>query len=79
MPPSKLSELAAQRLEAVRAAVKQGGIEPARLVELKLVEREDAGSQINLEVLEPDAPRPSKVREVLRRVGVPLKGTADEE
>jgi len=76
---SKLSVLAAQRLEAVRAAVKHGGIEPARLVELKLVEREDGGGQINLEVLEPDAPRPSKVREVLRRVGVPLKGTADEE
>jgi hypothetical protein len=45
----------------------------------KLVEREDAESQIDLEVPEPDAARPSKVREVLRRVGVPLEGARVED
>ena len=41
--------------------------------------RELADQQIELEVLQPDAPRPSKVREVLRRLGVPLKGSDAEE
>jgi hypothetical protein len=74
MPTSKrISELATQRLEAVRAPVKQGEIDATRLVEMKPVQREDAKGQIELEVLEPDTPRPSKVREVLQRLGVPLK------
>jgi hypothetical protein len=74
MPTSKrISELATQRLEAVRAPVKQGEIDATRLVEMKLVQRDDTAGQIELEVLEPDTPRPSKVREVLQRLGVPLK------
>jgi hypothetical protein len=74
MPTSKrISELATQRLEAVRALVKQGEIDTTRLVEMKLVQRDDAAGQIELEVLEPDILRPSKVREVLQRLGVPLK------
>jgi hypothetical protein len=32
---------------------------------------------VELEVLEPESPRPSKVRDTLRRFGVPLKDTDD--
>jgi hypothetical protein len=71
---SALSELAGERLDALRATVRQAGIDRARLVETKLVQREDADSQIALDVLEPDVPRPSKIRETLRRLGVPLPG-----
>jgi hypothetical protein len=39
---------------------------------LKLVQR-DADSRIELNVLEPETERPSKVRETLRRLGVLLK------
>jgi hypothetical protein len=78
-PTSAVPELAARRVEAVRATIKQTGIDPGRLTETNLVERENAQSQIELEVLQPDAPRPSKVREVLRRLGVPLKGSDAEE
>jgi uncharacterized protein involved in outer membrane biogenesis len=79
MPTSAVPELGARRLEAVRATVKQAGIDGARLAETKLVEREGGEGRIELEVLEPDTPRPSKVRDVLRRLGVPLKGSDAEE
>jgi Domain of Unknown Function (DUF748) len=78
-PTSRVPELAARRVETVQTTIKPSGIDSARLVETKLVQREDAGSQIELEVLQPDAPRPSKVREVLKRLGVPLKGSDVEE
>jgi hypothetical protein len=78
-PTSELAELAARRLEAVRSLVKEGGIDAARLIETKVAEREDGDSRIELEVLDPETPRPSKVREVLRRFGVPLKGSDVKE
>jgi uncharacterized protein involved in outer membrane biogenesis len=79
IPPSALAELAAERLEAVRATVKQAGIDPGRLVETKPVQRDDADGQVALEVLEPEGPRPSKFREALRRLGVPLPGANGTE
>lgn len=78
MPASDLPELAAHRVQAIRASLEQAGIEPARLFSTKLVERERPGSQVDLEVLQPDVPRPSKVRDVLRRLGLPLKGAGEE-
>jgi hypothetical protein len=43
-----------------------------------MVERATAESRIELEVLEPEGERPSKVRQVLRRLGVPLKESSDD-
>jgi Domain of Unknown Function (DUF748) len=71
-PASEISGLAARRLEVVRARVKQSGIDPGRLAEAKLVQQ-DPGSRIDLNIVEPETPRPSKVRETLQRLGVPLK------
>jgi hypothetical protein len=71
-PTSEIPELAARRLEALRTAVAQAGVDPARLAGMKLVQR-DVDSRIELNVLEPEMERPSKLRETLRRLGVPLK------
>jgi hypothetical protein len=70
-----LAQLATRRVEAVRTPVKQAGIDAARLVEAKTVQRDESGSRIELEVLDPEASRPSKVRELFRGLGVPLKGS----
>lgn len=78
MPTAAVRELAAHRLQVVRAGTEQAGIDPARLFLTKLVEREGPESQVDLEVLQSDVPRPSRVRDVLRRLGVPLKGSAEE-
>jgi hypothetical protein len=66
-----LAQLAARRVEAVRAPVKQAGIDAARLVETKTVQRDESGSRIELEVLNPETQRPSKVRDLFRQLGVP--------
>jgi hypothetical protein len=70
-----LAKLAALRVEAVRAPVKQAGIDAVRLAETNTVQRDDSGSRIELEVLNPETPRPSKLRDLFRRLGVPLKGS----
>jgi hypothetical protein len=70
-----LAKLVARRVEAVRAPVKQAGIDAARLVETETVQRNESGSRIELEVLNPETPRPSKVRDLFRRLGVPLKSS----
>jgi Domain of Unknown Function (DUF748) len=75
LPTAELPELGAQRLETVRATAKRAGIDSGRLAEAKLVQREDPpGSQVEIEIREPEAPQGSKFRETLRRLGVPLKG-----
>jgi len=73
VPPAEMTELATRRLEAVRGTLKRAGIGGDRLPEMKLVEREGRGGQVDANVLEAETPRPSKVREVLRRLGMPLK------
>jgi hypothetical protein len=78
-PSSAVPELAASRIDVVRAAIKQGGIDPARLVEVKVVERADVNGQIEFDVRQPETSKPSKVREVLKRLGVPLKGSDADE
>lgn len=78
-PTAEVSELTAQRLETVRATARQSGIDPARLTETRRGAHEGADSQIELEIVEPAAPRESKVREILRRLGVPAKGPDADE
>jgi hypothetical protein len=75
----QLAELAAQRVQTVRAAATRAGIDAARLSEGGPPPRESAESQLELEVREPDAARPSKIRETLRKLGVPLKGGDTEK
>jgi Domain of Unknown Function (DUF748) len=77
LPIAELPELAAQRLQAVHTAARRVGIEPPRLIDEALAQREDASGRIELEVREPGAPRASKFRETLRRLGVPLKGAGE--
>jgi uncharacterized protein involved in outer membrane biogenesis len=78
LPTSQHSELAAARLEAVRAVVTRAGIDAARLPENALAQRDDGDSQVDLEILEPETPRPSRLRETLRRLGVPLGAPGSE-
>lgn len=77
-PASAVSDLAKRRLETVRAAFKQAGIDSSRFIETPVAERITAETQIELEVLESDGERPSKVRQVLHRLGVPLKERTDD-
>jgi hypothetical protein len=70
-------ELGARRLEVVRTALVQSGVDAARLAETKVSERQGGETHVELEILEPEGPRPSKVRDALRRLGVPLRGTDD--
>ena len=75
---SAMPDLAKQRLETVRAAFKQAGIDSARFTETAVAERPTAETQVELEVLEPEGERPSKVRQILDRLGVPRKEASDE-
>jgi uncharacterized protein involved in outer membrane biogenesis len=79
LPSSHVRELAAARLDVVRDAAKRAGIDAARLPASKLGQREDDGGQVELEILEPEEPRPSKLRETLRNLGVPLKPPESKE
>jgi uncharacterized protein involved in outer membrane biogenesis len=78
LPTSQRPELAAARLDAVRAVVARTGIDAARLAEGTLAQRDDGESQVELEILEPETPRPSRLRQTLRRLGVPLKSPGSE-
>jgi hypothetical protein len=76
--PDAVTELGEQRLKAVRASLGQAGIDTDRLAERKLVQREGREGQVEIEVLEAEGPRPSKFRDALRRLGVPLKSDAEK-
>ena len=78
IPASAGADLAKRRLETVRTAFKQAGIDSARFTEATVAERTTAETQIELEILEPEGDRPSKVRQVLHRLGVPLKERVDD-
>lgn len=71
-PASAVSELAAHRVEAMRATVRDAGTDPTRLAETKVVQR-DTDSRIELDVIAPEMERPSRLRDALRRLGVQLK------
>jgi hypothetical protein len=44
-------------------------------VSTKAIQREESGSRIELEVLDPETPRSSKLREILRRLTLPIVET----
>jgi hypothetical protein len=73
LPTGELPDIGARRLEAVRATAKRAGIDAGRLADGQVAQRDDGGSRVEIEVREPDEPRPSKFREALRKLGVPLK------
>jgi uncharacterized protein involved in outer membrane biogenesis len=75
---SAVPELGKRRLETVRAAFKQAGIDSSRFTETTVAERTTAETQVEVEVMEPESERPSKVRQTLHRLGVPLKDRADD-
>jgi len=68
-----IGELGSRRQEAVRDTLKRAGVQGERLTERQVVQREGSESEVAMDVLDPDTPRPSKMREVLRRIGMPLK------
>jgi hypothetical protein len=62
----------------VRDTLKRAGVQGERLTERQVVQREGSESEVAMDVLDPDTPRPSKMREVLRRIGMPLKGSGSD-
>ena len=78
MPASAAQDLAKRRLETVRTAFKQAGVDSKRFTETTVAERATAESKIELEVVEPEGERSSKVRQVLHRLGVPIKERTDD-
>jgi hypothetical protein len=74
--PTEVTRLGTQRLETVRDTLTRAGVQGERLTERKLVQREGRESQVDVDILDPETPRPSKMREVLRRLGLPGKESA---
>jgi hypothetical protein len=70
------AELAARRIDAVRNLVKQAGLDADRLVETRPVVGAGGEGRVELAVREPEAPRRSPARELLRRLGVPTGRTS---
>jgi hypothetical protein len=67
---SQIADLGTRRLEAVKATLEQAGVDGKRLTEVKVVQREGRDGQVQADVLEPETPQPSKVREVLERLKI---------
>jgi hypothetical protein len=72
VPTADLPELAGRRLDAVRASVKRAGVDVARLSGAEAVRRDDVPGRIEIDIVQREAERPSRVRDVLRKLGVPL-------
>jgi hypothetical protein len=70
---TETSELAARRLDAVRGTLERAGPPARRVPEAQLALRDGREGQVEASVLEPETARPSKVRDVLRRLGMPIK------
>ena len=66
-------------MEAVRATLKEAGIAAGRLEDKKLVQQDGVESQVALAVVEPETPRPSKVRETVERVRERITGGSGKE
>jgi hypothetical protein len=78
-PSSAMRKLAERRVDAVRATLKEAGVASARLEDKKLVQQNDGESQVALAVVEPEAPRPSKMRETVERVRERITGGSGKE
>lgn len=70
---TETTELAARRLDAVRGTLERAGIHARRVPEAQFALRDGREGQVEASVLEPETARPSKVRDVLRRLGMPIK------
>jgi hypothetical protein len=71
LPASQVSDLLAARLVAVRDVAKRAGIDPARLPDSSATRRPGAvDSQVELEVVQPEASKTSGITEILRRLGI---------
>jgi uncharacterized protein DUF748 len=68
--PTDVTDLAARRLDAVKGTLKRAGIDGGRLPEAKPVQRDGRDGQVEANVLEPETPQPSKIREMFKRLGV---------
>jgi hypothetical protein len=69
-----LRTLADARIEAVRRALEQASIDGKRLEAMKPARQEGPASHVALDILEPEGPRRSKVREAVDRVRRLLDG-----
>jgi outer membrane protein OmpA-like peptidoglycan-associated protein len=78
-PVPSSSKLAERRVDVVRSTLKQAGIDTARLEVKKPVQQNDVEGHVALNVLEPEAPRASKVRDTIGRVRDRLKGSDAKE
>ena len=77
-PVASPGTLAERRVDVVRSMLKQAGVDTSRLDVNKPVQSDDREGRIALNVLEPEAPRSSKVRDTIERVRDRLKGDAKE-
>jgi hypothetical protein len=66
-----VAELAERRLDAARATLKEAGVDTGRLVPSRRIETQGADSRVRLDLVEPASERPSKIRDALKRLGVP--------
>jgi hypothetical protein len=78
-PTRSSGSLAERRVDVVRSTLKQAGIDLARLEVQKPVQQNDGEGHIALNVLEPEPPRSSKVRDTIERVRDRLKGSDAKE
>jgi Domain of Unknown Function (DUF748) len=77
-PPAATTKLAKERVDVVRSTIKEAGIDGGRLTEMKLVRQDDRPSQVALNVVEPETPRPSKVRDTIDRLRGLITGDAQD-
>jgi hypothetical protein len=70
-----VSALTARRLEAVRATLRQAGIDPKRLLETRSVDRQEAVEEgVELDLVEPESARRPGLVNLLRRLGATNRG-----
>jgi len=73
--PAEASALAAGRLESVRTTLRQAGIDPARLLETKSAQRQEAVEEgIELALVEPEPARRPGLLNLLQRLGATKRG-----
>ena len=74
-PADEVPGLAAKRMEAVRAKLKQVNVDAARLVENKAVERREmAQGGVQVDLVESNGTKPPNLLERLRRLGTNITG-----
>lgn len=80
LPDTALPELATRRLQAMQDSASQAGIDVTRRLAVSAPqERATGGSRVEIAVREPDGPRGSAFRDVLRRLGAPFRNPQAHE